>query len=156
MTDTLFLVVAPHDHYRCVCIESDIERARKVAKAEGGLVAVVPTVSGLDCLASFLAAHRDGAALELRRRQWKIERLKRDPRCEICTRPLTRETATIDERIPRSRGGPNTPENWALLCKLCNELKADDTTEEFRERLLSGILFAEPSESLTETSAGIH
>lgn len=52
-------------------------------------------------------------------------------RCHYCKRIVTHSTATIDHRIPRSRGGNNCIANMVLSCAPCNNAKGDMTEEEF-------------------------
>jgi len=40
----------------------------------------------------------------------------------------------LDHKIPRSRGGPSHPDNYALACSYCNIRKKDLTPEEFAVR----------------------
>lgn len=47
-------------------------------------------------------------------------------RCTVCGSPVTVEgskRASIDHRVPRMRGGMNTPENYQALCSTCNANK---------------------------------
>jgi 5-methylcytosine-specific restriction endonuclease McrA len=58
-----------------------------------------------------------------------------DARCYYCSAPLTdplhgRE-ASIDHKLPVSRGGTNSVENTVLACFPCNKDKGDMTEEEF-------------------------
>lgn len=42
---------------------------------------------------------------------------------------------TIDHVHPKSKGGENTIDNYQLLCKVCNEDKGDDLTNEPKEQV---------------------
>ena len=55
----------------------------------------------------------------------RLEVLERaDWRClnPLCKSPRQLE---VDHVVPRSQGGPDTPENLAPLCKICHTLKGD-------------------------------
>ena len=76
--------------------------------------------------------------------------MKRDKwRCYICddvvtTKPLEYprlKLATVDHRIPRSRGGSDELENVACCCVSCNKLKNDLKYEEFFDCLLVWVLW---------------
>lgn len=38
---------------------------------------------------------------------------------------------SVDHRVPKSRGGWDTPENWLVCCRQCNEDKGSLTEEEY-------------------------
>lgn len=42
-----------------------------------------------------------------------------------------RRVLTIDHVIPKSKGGPDSWENWVTACRNCNHEKADLTLEEY-------------------------
>jgi hypothetical protein len=136
-----FLVVLPDDGFRCVLSTEDFERARGAAPRLGGIVAIVPISWALGSLASFVKLHGNRTALALLRSEWRQARLETSPRCDFCTRILTVTTATIDHAVPVSQGGVDAPENWLLACRRCNQAKGEDTVDQYRERLLSGVLF---------------
>jgi 5-methylcytosine-specific restriction endonuclease McrA len=52
-------------------------------------------------------------------------------RCAYSGRELTPETATVDHRLPISRGGLNGIENLAVVHQDVNTAKASMTVEEF-------------------------
>lgn len=60
-------------------------------------------------------------------------------RCQYCDCHLSRETATVDHIIPRSRGGGNSWLNCVTACKSCNKRKADMTPEEANMLLLAPV-----------------
>lgn len=43
--------------------------------------------------------------------------------CWICHRVISREIATRDHLIPRSKGGPDNPRNYAIACAPCNNAR---------------------------------
>lgn len=47
------------------------------------------------------------------------------------------DMATLDHRVPISRGGTNDYDNFRLCCRKCNGAKADMTEDEFIESLES-------------------
>ena len=47
--------------------------------------------------------------------------------CRYCRKALTREMATLDHLVPRSRGGKTTIRNCVIACAACNHAKADGT-----------------------------
>lgn len=54
---------------------------------------------------------------------WKISGTKR---CGICLLPIaTKEEATVDHKIPRSRGGSNRMDNLQLAHATCNQEKGN-------------------------------
>lgn len=61
-------------------------------------------------------------------------------RCRYCKIQVRTDThsyvhfnndATVDHIIPRSRGGLNGMQNYALACRACNHTKADLSVEQF-------------------------
>lgn len=63
-------------------------------------------------------------------------------RCTYCCTELTYElglahTATVDHRIPRSRGGTYDRNNLVAACHRCNQAKGAMSEAEFREYLSS-------------------
>lgn len=62
-------------------------------------------------------------------RRWrKIEKQKKCPYCLI---ELTKDNATKDHMIPKSRGGKGLSDNIVICCKDCNSKKANLTPLEF-------------------------
>ena len=60
-------------------------------------------------------------------------------KCHYCGEQMDWKThsarqATIDHKVPRSRGGGTHIENKVAACWRCNTLKSDMTDEEFRAR----------------------
>lgn len=58
--------------------------------------------------------------------------------CHYCGGKVSRDVdeshpdrATLDHRIPRSRGGSNARANIVLACRGCNERKGNMTDQEF-------------------------
>ena len=73
------------------------------------------------------------------RQEWRAARLKlRDPRCHYCKTGVSGSggpfEATVDHKIPLSRGGRNIPENFALSCKPCNMEKGVEDYKTFKSR----------------------
>lgn len=50
-------------------------------------------------------------------------------KCEYCGVDLDVNSASIDHKIPRSKGGTDDRENLAAACRKCNMLKADKIIE---------------------------
>jgi 5-methylcytosine-specific restriction endonuclease McrA len=80
-------------------------------------------------------ARRYGVRLYCTQSQW-LELLRTfDFKCFYCKIALTKQTRTLDHKIPLSRGGSNEPENLVPCCRTCNSRKHDLTAEEFLARL---------------------
>jgi hypothetical protein len=141
MSDLRFLVVLPTDSFRCAYSTDNAREAACRAFRAGGQVAILPGSLPFSALVSFLELHRELAAVALERAQWRARRIEDDPHCDFCRRPLNFKKSTVDHATPISRGGTDTPDNWLLACRRCNEAKDDETVEEYRARLLSGVLF---------------
>jgi len=60
-------------------------------------------------------------------------------RCSYCGDPVNSETATLDHKVPRSKGGTNEPENLATCCFICNSIKSGKSYEEAAPALLASI-----------------
>ena len=74
--------------------------------------------------------------VDWRRKAWK----KQEGRCFYCECPMTEQAsehhrratdATLDHKIPTSRGGEDHWENVVAACRACNRAKGDRTAEEF-------------------------
>lgn len=73
-------------------------------------------------------------------RDWLRKLVKRqNGRCHYCRRPFYAcegehpRRATLDHRLPTSRGGEHHWENVVAACWRCNQDKSDMTEEEFIE-----------------------
>lgn len=55
--------------------------------------------------------------------------------CEYCGVDTTGtkwlQQFTVDHKLPKSRGGADKKDNWAVCCKKCNALKGNLTVTEF-------------------------
>ncbi len=56
-------------------------------------------------------------------------------KCQYCDKRMTKDEATIDHVIPRSKGGKHTWDNVVLCCLGCNQYKGDDLLENAGVRL---------------------
>jgi len=59
--------------------------------------------------------------------------------CRYCGERVTTENATLDHLIPISKGGPDSPENLATCCLLCNSIKSGKTYEEAAPAILAAL-----------------
>ena len=50
--------------------------------------------------------------------------------CKGCGEEFGFTSMTVDHIVPRSKGGPDDFDNLQLLCRPCNELKADGTMDD--------------------------
>jgi len=66
-------------------------------------------------------------------------RLGRWGRCAICG---TAENLTIDHVVPKSRGGSNHVENWAVLCSECNRAKSNRFVREIEAMAIGPVAVA--------------
>ena len=68
---------------------------------------------------------------------WKaILWIQQQGRCFYCYGPLW-PRYHYDHKIPRSKGGPSHPSNYALACEPCNLSKHDSDSLTFAIKLLS-------------------
>src|SRR5215468_9515177 len=58
-------------------------------------------------------------------------------RCQYCGDKKAANELTLDQILPRSRGGDNSPINIVAACLACNNRKGDRTPEEARMPLLT-------------------
>lgn len=65
-------------------------------------------------------------------------------RCAYSGRSLTPESATVDHRVPLSRGGSNTIGNIAIVQGMVNLAKSSMTVEEFYEVCCDVVAFLGP------------
>ena len=63
----------------------------------------------------------------LRELVWRRER----KRCHYCQAKLILRMATLDHKIPQSKGGETSIENCVCACLDCNQLKADSDYDTF-------------------------
>ena len=56
-----------------------------------------------------------------------------DPVCYYCKKILLSNEIQLDHKIPLSRGGTHTTDNFAISCRSCNCSKNTKTPEEFYE-----------------------
>ena len=61
-------------------------------------------------------------------------------RCIYCRDRITRDNATADHLVPRSRGGTTAKKNIRAACKPCNEAKGNGNPTWFRDRLHAPII----------------
>ena len=122
----------------------DPNEARQLVRSGDGYFAyaLAPEID-LESLLRFLEKQQARRDRQILLCDWKRDALKRDRHCAFCRRPLTNRSATAEHLTPLSRGGTDDPDNLALACHDCNQAKGESTLEEFRERLRSGILFAD-------------
>jgi hypothetical protein len=60
-------------------------------------------------------------------------------RCCYCGEVVTPDTATLDHRLPVSKGGGDDPENLATACLMCNSIKSGRTYEEAAPQILASV-----------------
>lgn len=82
--------------------------------------------------------YKIGRAMSKQRNKTRKELLQRDgDTCYYCPKqchrkdPLHKDYATIDHKIPKSKGGLSTSDNLVIACLECNQAKGDMTAEEF-------------------------
>jgi hypothetical protein len=56
--------------------------------------------------------------------------------CHYCGQKVTENNATLDHKIPQSKGGDNSKENLVTCCFDCNSIKSGKTLEEVAPKLL--------------------
>lgn len=74
-------------------------------------------------------------SVELRRAREALYEAQ-NGQCAYCGRFLCIAHATLDHKIPRSRGGVNARSNLVVACKRCNTLKGDGTEWMLRRKLM--------------------
>lgn len=62
-------------------------------------------------------------------RPMKLKMLKKHAFCNWCKCALVDETATVDHRIPLSRGGLDNDNNRVLACAPCNNKRGNEMPE---------------------------
>jgi len=60
-------------------------------------------------------------------------------KCQYCGELVTEQTATLDHRIPVSKGGDDSEGNLATACLMCNSLKSGKSYEEAAPLILASI-----------------
>ncbi len=99
--------------------------------------------AAISALAQFIVESGAAAEARLLRRQFKVERLASDPRCDYCGKPLTPAIATVDHVVAIAEGGTETRENFRLACQRCNNDKDRQSLNEYFERLTNARAFRE-------------
>ena len=69
-------------------------------------------------------------------RKEKQALLKRSSLCHWCQCKLNMDTATLDHKIPISRGGLNNFNNYVLACEPCNSKRGNSMPEVERSDLI--------------------
>jgi hypothetical protein len=74
-----------------------------------------------------IAKDRHPGAKALQAKRWMREQvIARDGlTCQYCRRELHPREATLDHRVARSKGGPDSLDNLCIACGRCNGRKAD-------------------------------
>ena len=68
----------------------------------------------------------------------RINLLARDEfTCQYCKKLLSKQDATIDHVIPKSKAGKTTWQNCVISCSECNRKKGSKTLKEARMKLLN-------------------
>ena len=62
--------------------------------------------------------------------------------CSYCSKPIDKDSRTIDHLLPKSRGGVLSNNNKVPSCSDCNQLKDNLDINEF-EKLVERLLFFE-------------
>ncbi len=75
------------------------------------------------------------------RKQWLLSQADDEGRicCEYCKVPCSvrpkkygnEYAATVDHKMPLSRGGKDWPTNWAVACNRCNNTKGSMTDQQY-------------------------
>lgn len=87
----------------------------------------------------------EGRSPQPQKRWFEILWRQQDGKCFYCYWPMLRpecvpadtqpgKMATRDHKVPRSRGGRGSPQNYALACATCNRRKGNLTPEEFERQ----------------------
>lgn len=70
---------------------------------------------------------KNNRGIRTQKRKWKETILiNQDGKCFYCKKDLTFDEATIDHKIPRSKGGKNSFKNLVVACFNCNQEKGDN------------------------------
>jgi 5-methylcytosine-specific restriction protein A len=60
-------------------------------------------------------------------KHWKKQLFENIKSCFWCNKELTLETATVEHKIPLSKGGSNRNDNITLACRECNAKRKNNT-----------------------------
>ena len=64
-----------------------------------------------------------------------VEIIKTAGPCIYCSVPLDWRNISLDHRVPTSRGGSNTKDNFQFVCKSCNRMKSSFMPDEYLKLL---------------------
>jgi len=94
-----------------------------------GSVAGIACPRAEDVIALAVGNKEPCAARAERKSTYKRHRArlwKKNPRCHWCGKVVTFEESSLDHRIPLSRGGANTTDNYVMACKPCNHGRGNE------------------------------
>ncbi len=102
----------------CVKLPSEIEACIKLKQEKSGLPPTLPEDYFKNPSNRKLIFERDGY------------------KCHYCGQKVDETNATLDHKIPISKGGNNSKENLVTCCHECNSIKSGKTLEEVAPKLL--------------------
>ena len=118
----------------CICIgDTTREGTLYSVKLPREVPAAKERIAALDDLSRSLNYYDDPALRKelFERDQWI---------CQYCGERVSASNATLDHRIPASKGGPDSPENLVTSCFLCNSIKSGKSYEEAAPDILTSLL----------------
>ena len=60
--------------------------------------------------------------------------------CAYCGRYVPKRAATLDDVVPKSKGGGATRDNQVIACRGCNQRKADKSAHVLVAMLMQGLV----------------
>lgn len=66
--------------------------------------------------------------------RFKLMWVEQDKKCYYCYKSILFDEISVDHKLPKSKGGKNSMENYAVCCFNCNNDKADMTEEEYTKK----------------------
>lgn len=102
--------------------------SRKAVMYVAGTVKGVEHATPMQVIDAAIGKHLPKIPTVERRKSYthaKLELWRRDPHCYWCRVELSQDAATVDHRIPLSRGGLNCGNNYVLSCHPCNNARGN-------------------------------